>query len=195
MPESIEVKARSSSPDLSPHPHLIGTIIPRPNDNSKHTIKGTWKYDAAPLSDSQPFELIQTISPASELPIEGVYHGSFSIQYEADGRINKDVIREDHVEISFTKKHNGYTVKGRGKNQYGDFKLVGKSVKLANGGEIESIEKYSIDMYKVYTSREKFDAMKHIKSEVSGERFFGSIFGTIYIGLSDTTSKCSCLNY
>ena len=175
MPESIEIKTRC--PDLSIHPHLIGTIIPRPNDNGKHTIQGSWKYDAVPSSESQPFELIQTVSPVSELPIQGVYNGSFSIQYEDNGKINKDVIREEHVEISFTKKHHEYTVQGKGKNQYGHFKLVGKAVKLlGNGGEIESMENYSIDMYKVYNSRGMFDAMKQIKSEVRGERSLRVLF-------------------
>ena len=65
--------------DLSfTHPRLNGTITPFASTDgpSMHIIRGTWKFDRG---TTLPFELKQTITHASESPINGIYHGKFSM--------------------------------------------------------------------------------------------------------------------
>lgn len=87
----------------------------------------------------------------SQLPIDGVYHGSFHLANET--------VQENHVEITFTKRGEKYKLNGTGSNKFGEFKLVGEAQKLMG-------DKYSVDMYKIYNFMEEFHKFRQIKQEV-----------------------------
>ena len=147
--------------DLSfTHPRLTGTIAPFASTDgpSMHIIRGTWKFDRG---TTLPFELKQTVTHASESPIDGIYRGKFSMMQNDGGKSIKE-IREDRVEIVCRRKNRDkYEVRGNGNNKYGSFMLVGVASK-------KSSEEYTVEMFKIYAYMSDYSKFQQqIKQEVS----------------------------
>lgn len=104
----------------------------------RHVLRGTWvEADSSP----QSFELLRDLSPDEDLkamPMSGVFHGSFVFEYQAGMSKLKmsDIVKEKNVKISFFQKEGGdgntYSVKARGSNRFGLFKLSGTATKNAD---------------------------------------------------------------
>jgi hypothetical protein len=126
--------------DNSLHPHLKGTITSSPTNRNLHKIQGTWSYDHE--STPKCFEYEQTQS-SGELPISGIYTGSFSTDYMQNGKQKTEQVKEKRVDLVVTKRGEKHQVRGRGRNEYGMFELVGVARKLDD-------MQYNLDVYKVY---------------------------------------------
>lgn len=156
MPSSVLVRT------LEAHPHLVGIITSSPNSsgNTIHKIQGTWRYELA-KSPAQEFQLTQKVSPMGQSPFNGVYQGTFNIEHQSDKhRSRSEAVQENHVEISFTERGQGYKVLGGGSNNYGDFKLLGSAERVDGS-------RYKIDMYKIYDFMEDYTKFHEIKREVN----------------------------
>ena len=100
-------------------PVLKGTLTYLNNElTRKHIIRGMWNFEPQNLSTQQHkpqrFELVRTLGPdedPTELPKDGVFHGSFSLAYvhvSAKGKKKEKskVITESGVKIKFTERMN-----------------------------------------------------------------------------------------
>ena len=132
-------------------------------ETRRHILRGMWSYEASnnqPVPPPQRFELLRTLSPSEDirvLPLDGEFHGSFSIVqlYTTSKGKTKEraqVISESGVKLSFDKVDDDdtvYNVKGKGTNNFGTFTLMG----TATEEDIPDMDKtYKIEMRKSYVS-------------------------------------------
>jgi len=125
-----------------------------------------WNYEtvnsAAPTTQPQRFELLRSI-PATEdiekLPLDGEFHGSFSLQYhhitgKGKRKTKIRVVNESGVAIKFTPvegKTDEYNINATGTNQFGTFEMFGQATK----SEVDVAELvYHVKMRKRYTNTE-----------------------------------------
>jgi len=143
-------------------PLLVGTLAFSDRDNlRRHIIRGNWKYEFSHATPPQPFELIRTIpldEELKELPKDGEFNGSFSLQNVVTSSKGKTKMRtfavqESGVKLVFKKKDGAgtFAVNGTGTNEYGVFKLFGTATK--NVGEDDGDDPtYSVSVHKDYIS-------------------------------------------
>lgn len=115
-------------------PLLSGTLSYSIDNGVRcHVIQGEWKLDDTP---PQSFQLTRNLSPDEDLevlPMSGVFEGSFVYEYQVGAAKLKmhDIVKE-HVKLLFFEKEgeqNSFTVKGKGLNRFGMFKLNGTATK------------------------------------------------------------------
>ena len=115
---------------------LIGTLSYLDKENLRqHVIRGNWKYEDQSLdmaeATAQRFKLIRNIpsdEDVTQLPKDGVFHGSFSMQI----KLRNHTAAESGVKLTFKedKENEGeFAVNGSGLNGYGAFKLFGTATK------------------------------------------------------------------
>ncbi|KAL7465019.1 hypothetical protein ACHAXS_005346 [Conticribra weissflogii] len=155
-----EGEEAADSPDL---PLLIGTLSYSDSGGTRrHMIRGNWRYANIVESKPQRFELTRTLAAEEdlkELPKDGVFSGSFSMDYtvtNSKGKIKTktQVIMETGVKITFTLKEGEpktYTVTGQGNNDYGAFDLHGTATKVVNEDDPDD-PAYNIQLRKSYAA-------------------------------------------
>ena len=88
------------------------------------------------------FQLFRKLSPEEDpavLPMSGIFEGSFEYKYQAGKRYKQNsigVAKESNVELSFMGKEgepNAFSVKGKGMNCLGLYKLRGTATKKTDG--------------------------------------------------------------
>ena len=127
----------------------------------RHLIRGMWNYENSTTFPPQRFELVRNLSPDEDtttLPVNGEFHGSFSLAYfhttsKGKQKERSKIIQETGVQIQFipvrttTTMTNGdnadsaensdattttleeYNVEGTGTNQFGIFHIYGTATR------------------------------------------------------------------
>ena len=126
----------------------------------RHLIRGMWNYENSTTFPPQRFELVRNINPDTEdihtLPVDGEFHGSFSLAYfhttsKGKQKERSKLISESGVQIKFIpvpEQQNGetagenhdhadtttsttkeYQVEGTGTNQFGIFHIYGTATR------------------------------------------------------------------
>jgi hypothetical protein len=127
-------------------------------------IRGNWKYEqTAEAAAPQRFELLRNI-PAEEdvtqLPMDGEFNGSFSLQYAFKNtkgklKLKNRTVAESGVALTFKedKDNEGeYSVNGKGTNEFGVFELFGTASKADSTPGEEDGNEYKIKVRKRYIS-------------------------------------------
>jgi hypothetical protein len=126
----------SASAPQPPPPVLKGTLSYNV-ELRRHLIRGMWNYEHSSAFPHQRFELVRNLEPnenPKELPLDGEFHGSFSLAYfhttsKGKQKERSKVIQEHGVNIKFTKTEDDevgtFKVDGRGTNQFGIFHING----------------------------------------------------------------------
>ena len=156
-----------TKPDEPPpnYPLLVGTLSYVDKDNlRRHVIRGNWKYEqTAEAAAPQRFELLRNI-PAEEdvtqLPMDGEFNGSFSLQYAFKNtkgklKLKNRTVAESGVALTFKedKDNEGeYSVNGKGTNEFGVFELFGTASKADSTPGEEDGNEYKIKVRKRYIS-------------------------------------------
>jgi Bromodomain extra-terminal - transcription regulation/Bromodomain len=117
-----------------PPPVLRGTLSYN-MELRRHLIRGMWNYENSSTFPPQRFELLRNLEPNEDptvLPIDGEFHGSFSLAYfhttsKGKQKERSKVIPESGVNIKFTKilGEEKFKVDGTGTNQFGIFHING----------------------------------------------------------------------
>lgn len=144
----------------SPPPPVLRGTLSYNADPRQHLIRGMWNYENSNAS-AQKFELLRNLRDdeidGTILPVDGEFHGSFSLSYYTTTSKGKQkerskVIAESGVKIKFTKiegseSENGsdYKVDGTGVNQFGIFHINGTAKPSPHGDG-----QYSIELRKRY---------------------------------------------
>jgi len=147
------------------YPLLVGTLSYVDNDNlRRHVIRGNWKYEqTAEAAAPQRFELLRNVPPeedVTQLPMDGEFNGSFSLQYAFKNtkgklKLKNRTVAESGVALSFKedKDNEGeYSVNGKGTNEFGVFELFGTASKAASTPGEEDGNEYKIKVRKRYIS-------------------------------------------
>lgn len=150
------------SPDDN-YPLLVGTLAYSDSgDLRRHIIRGNWNYEKSQDETPQRFELIRIIPPEEklkELPKDGEFAGSFTVQYEvknSKGRVKMKnrAVTESGVKLTFTPKNGGdesdgmFALNGMGTNEYGVFELFGTATKNDGAGDLT----YRVSVRKKYVT-------------------------------------------
>ena len=144
----------------SPPPPVLRGTLSYNADPRQHLIRGMWNYENSNAS-AQKFELLRNLRDdeidGTFLPVDGEFHGSFSLSYftttsKGKQKERSKVIAESGVKIKFTKiegseSENGsdYKVDGTGVNQFGIFHINGTAKPSPHGDG-----QYSIELRKRY---------------------------------------------
>ena len=142
---------------------LSGTLSYVDKDNlRRHVIRGNWKYEQSPESVApQRFELLRNV-PAEEdvtqLPMDGEFNGSFSLQYtftNSKGKLKSKnrTVAESGVALKFKEdgdKKGHFSVSGKGTNEFGVFELLGTADKATSTQD--DVKEYKIKVRKRYVS-------------------------------------------
>jgi hypothetical protein len=123
---------------IPPPPVMKGTLCVDLTPQRRHLIRGMWNYENSTTFPSQRFELVRNLNPDEDiytLPVDGEFHGSFSLAYfhttsKGKQKERSKIIPETGVMIKFIKdddaKESGtYKVEGTGTNQFGIFHIYG----------------------------------------------------------------------
>lgn len=148
-------KSSTPTPVLGP-PIMRGTLSVDLN-GQRHLIRGMWNYENSNDFPAQRFELVRNLDPEEDkrkLPVDGVFHGSFSLAYihttsKGKQKERSRVVPETGVSIKFTPlpdKEGEYMVDGKGTNQYGVFNING----TATPSGIPDDETLSVVLKKCY---------------------------------------------
>ncbi|KAL7458519.1 hypothetical protein ACHAWC_010106 [Mediolabrus comicus] len=147
-------------------PLLVGTLSYVDKDSlRRHVIRGNWKYEhLSEATAPQRFELIRNI-PAEEdvtqLPKDGEFHGSFSLQYKfttSKGKVKlkSRTVPESGVKLTFKggekEGEEEFAVNGTGTNEYGVFELFGTATKSPTPPGEEDVREYKVKIRKKYIS-------------------------------------------
>jgi Bromodomain extra-terminal - transcription regulation/Bromodomain len=128
-----------------PPPVLKGTLSFNV-ETRRHMIRGMWNYENSSTFPPQRFELLRNLErdedPAT-IPIDGEFHGSFSLAYfhttsKGKQKERSKVIPESGVKIKFTKIEGSdgeFAVDGEGTNQFGIFNINGKATPSEHEGD------------------------------------------------------------
>lgn len=144
----------------SPPPPVLRGTLSYNAEPRQHLIRGMWNYENSNAA-AQKFELLRNLRDdeidGTILPVDGEFHGSFSLSYFSTTSKGKQkerskVIAESGVKIKFTKidgseSENGsdYKVDGTGVNQFGIFHINGTAKPSPHGDG-----QYSIELRKRY---------------------------------------------
>jgi hypothetical protein len=142
---------------------LTGSLFcTKRDDNVCHIIRGFWEYEDSnqcgaecesfQALGSNRFELYRKISSDIEMPPlteGGIFNGSFAHKSaQKEGRGERFVFDESGVMISFAKQDEetqSYALTGIGRNQVGEFRLIGKVLRTTSG------DSYNLLCWKEYT--------------------------------------------
>ena len=160
-------------------PLLVGTLTySDAGDVRRHFIHGNWSFEDAPDPNPQRFELTRNLAPEEdlkELPKDGEFHGSFSLQYKKGKTKTKTrVVAENGVKMAFVKLEGElgsyYSVKGQGNNEYGTFELNGTAIKSTD----EDDPSYNVRLHKNYiTTAPVAQPVSEKKSKDKKRKFAG----------------------
>eukprot|EP00978_Attheya_sp_CCMP212_P032052 scaffold123458_cov45-Attheya_sp.AAC.1 len=143
----------------------------------RHLIRGMWNYEnAVPgvFPPPQRFELVRNLGTnedVAKLPLDGEFHGSFSLAYyhttsKGKRKERSRVISESGVQIHFTPlssdndndndddndgESDKFTVEGQGTNQFGIFQIKGTAHRSPHD-DIGDQPTYNIELRKTYVS-------------------------------------------
>jgi hypothetical protein len=144
----LEEKVSSAAPAAaaSPPPPVMKGTLSYDVDSRRHLIRGMWNYEHSTVFPPQRFELLRNLSPGEDLeklPLDGEFHGSFSLAYfhttsKGKQKERSKVIQESGVNIKFTKvegKEGAYKVDGKGTNQFGIFNVNGTANASTHDGD------------------------------------------------------------
>lgn len=130
-------------PAAPPPPVMKGTLSIDLNPLRRHLIRGMWNYEHSTTFPPQRFELVRNLGPeedTNKLPMDGEFHGSFSLAYihttsKGKQKERSKVISETGVKITFTKvdgENGEFKVEGTGTNQFGIFQIYGTATPCAD---------------------------------------------------------------
>lgn len=136
----------NAAPAAPPPPVMKGTLSIDLNPQRRHLIRGMWNYEHSTTFPPQRFELIRNLGPDEDtatLPVDGEFHGSFSLAYfhttsKGKQKERSKVISESGVNIKFTKLSGSeaeYQVDGTGTNQFGIFSIIGTATPSTEPGD------------------------------------------------------------
>ena len=161
---AVESTAATAAPAAaaSPPPPVLRGTLSYNAEPRQHLIRGMWNYENSNAFPAQKFELLRNLrddeTDGTILPVDGEFHGSFSLSYysisKGKQKERSKVIAESGVKIKFTKiedtsSENGseYKVDGTGVNQFGIFHINGTAKPTPHGDG-----QYSIELRKRYDS-------------------------------------------
>jgi Bromodomain/Bromodomain extra-terminal - transcription regulation len=139
-PPSASIEPSRSITAIAPPPPVMkGTLSVDLNSQRRHLIRGMWNYENSTTFPPQRFELLRNLGPEEDvnvLPIDGEFHGSFSLAYfhttsKGKQKERSKVISETGVMIQFIPITDGseplgsYRMEGKGTNQFGIFHIYG----------------------------------------------------------------------
>lgn len=124
------------APASTPPPPVLRGTLSYSMELRRHLIRGMWNYENSNAFPPQRFELLRNLEPSEDptvLPVDGEFHGSFSLAYfhttsKGKQKERSKVIPESGVNIKFTKlegEEMKYQVDGKGTNQFGVFHING----------------------------------------------------------------------
>ena len=155
----------SNTDPPSNFPLLVGTLSYVDKENlRRHVIRGNWKYEHnAEATAPQRFELIRNIPPeedVTQLPKDGEFNGSFSLQYKfntSKGKVKfkHRTVAENGVALTFKEekdKEGEFSVNGTGTNEFGEFELFGTARKAAAPHGEDDAKEYKVQVRKRYIS-------------------------------------------
>ena len=127
---------KNAAASAPPPPVMKGTLSIDLVPQRRHLIRGMWNYENSNTFPPQRFELVRNLGPDEDekkLPVDGEFHGSFSLAYvhttsKGKQKERSKVIPETGVNIKFTKVEGDsgeYKVDGKGTNQFGVFHING----------------------------------------------------------------------
>ncbi|KAL7439950.1 hypothetical protein ACHAXM_012135 [Skeletonema potamos] len=146
------------------YPLLVGTLSYVDKDNlRRHVIRGNWKYErTAEAAAPQRFELLRNIPPeedVTELPKDGEFNGSFSLQYAFKNskgklKLKNRTVAESGVALTFKedKLSGEFSVNGTGANEYGVFELSGTAIKAPTVPGEDDVKEFKVKLRKRYIS-------------------------------------------
>jgi len=165
------------------YPLLVGTLSYVDKDNlRRHVIRGNWKYEqTAEAAAPQRFELLRNIPPeedVTQLPMDGEFNGSFSLQYAFKNtkgklKLKNRTVAESGVVMSFkeNKDNEGeFSVNGRGTNEFGVFELFGTASKASSTAGEDDGKEYKVKVRKRYISLAEPPALEEKKKEKSKDK-------------------------
>lgn len=174
--------AKSDEPPPN-YPLLVGTLSYVDKDNlRRHVIRGNWKYEhTAETAAPMRFELLRNIPPeedVTQLPMDGEFNGSFSLQYTFKNtkgklKLKNRTVAESGVALSFKedKDNEGeYSVNGKGTNEFGVFELFGTATKAASAPGEDDVKEYKVKVRKRYISLADPPALEEKKKEKSKDK-------------------------
>ena len=157
--------SESKSEPAPNFPLLVGTLSYVDKDNlRRHVIRGNWKYEqTAEAATPQRFELLRNIPPeedVTQLPKDGEFNGSFSLQYAFKNskgklKLKNRTVAESGVGLTFKedKDNEGeFSVNGTGTNEFGVFELFGTASKAASTPGEDDVKEYKVQVRKKYVS-------------------------------------------
>lgn len=175
-----ETKADEPPPN---YPLLVGTLSYVDKDNlRRHVIRGNWKYEhTAETAAPMRFELLRNIPPeedVTQLPMDGEFNGSFSLQYAFKNtkgklKLKNRTVPESGVAMTFKedKDNEGeYSVNGKGTNEFGVFELFGTATKASPAPGEEDVKEYKIKVRKRYISLADPPALEEKKEKKSKDK-------------------------
>ena len=133
----------ASTAENPPPPVMRGTLAYN-TEYRRHIIRGMWNYENSNAFPSQRFELVRNLRDDEELtklPMDGEFHGSFSLAYihttsKGKQKERSKLVNESGVNIKFEKVTDSeYNMTGKGTNQYGVFNINGKATPSEHEGD------------------------------------------------------------